>query len=146
MKSSMIKIDLEKKIAFIEIGGSPTHIEIQHSIDELLNHPNHREGMDEIWDFRTASITSINENELKTLANFVQKHIHKLANRVAYVVEKNIKYYSIGRMWMVYAEISNVNQEREIFYNIEDAEKWLLFFRQKFYESIVTNGYSGLTH
>ena len=121
----MIKIDLVKKIAFIEVGGTPTHIEIQESIDELLKHPDHKDGMDEIWDFRSASMTSFNENELKILAGFVRKRLPKLAKRVAYVITKEVDY-GIGRMWMTYAEISDANQERQLFYNMEEAVKWLV--------------------
>ena len=121
----MIKIDLEKNIAFIDVGGTPTHIEIQESIDALLEHPDHRDGMNEIWDFRTTSTTSFNENELKLLANFVRKRLPKLAKRVAYVFAKDVDY-GVGRMWLAYAEMFGAEQERELFRNMEEAVEWLI--------------------
>ena len=120
----MIKIDLEKNIAFIEVGGTPTHIEIQELIDELLRNPDHKDGMDEIWDFRKASMTSFNENELRMLADHVKKSLPKLAKRVAHVIGKNVDY-GMGRMWITYAEITGANQVRELFTNMEEAVAWL---------------------
>ena len=121
----MVKIDLEKNIAFIDVGGTPTHIEIQASIDALLKHPDHRDGMDEIWDFRTASMTSFNENELRLLADFVKKRLPKLARHVAHVIAKDVDY-GIGRMWMAYAEMSDAEQERELFHSMEEAVAWVI--------------------
>ena len=121
----MIKIDLVKNIAFIEVGGTPTHIEIQESINELLKHPDHTDGMDEIWDFRTASMISFNEKELNILAGFVKEHLPKLAKRTALVIAKDLDY-GIGRMWMSYAEISDAIQERQLFRNFEEAVEWLV--------------------
>lgn len=120
----MIKIDLEKNIAFIEVAGTPIHIEIQEIIEELLRHPDHVEGMDELWDFRKASLVSFDKEKLQSLGSFVRENLPKLAKRVAYVIAGE-KDYGIGRMWLGYAEIAGANQERELFKTVEDAEKWL---------------------
>ena len=121
----MIKIDLVKNIAFIEVGGTPTHIEIQEAIIELLKHPDHTDGMDEVWDFSKASVKSFNEKELGILANFVKERLPRLAKRTALVVAKDLDY-GIGRMWMSYAEMSDAIQERQLFRNIEEAVEWLV--------------------
>ena len=125
----MITIDLDKNIALIKVDGAPTHIEIQKSIQALLRHPAHSDGMDEIWDFRQASMGSFNEKELKLLASFVKSRLPRLAKRVAYVIAKDVDY-GIGRMWMTYAEFSGATQERQLFINMEEAEAWILSHQQ----------------
>ena len=120
----MIKIDLEKNIAYIEVGGTPTHIEIQESIDELLKNPDHIDGMDEVWDLSKASMKSFNQNGLKSLAGYVKERLPKLAKRVAYVVAEDLDY-GIGRMWLANAEIFGANQERQLFRSLEEAVGWI---------------------
>ncbi|MBN2012609.1 hypothetical protein JW960_24990 [candidate division KSB1 bacterium] len=131
----MIKIDLEKNIAFIEIGGIPTHIEIQESIDELLRHPDHTDGMDEIWDFSNASMISFNENELRILSSFVKEHLPRLGKRTALLIAEDYDF-GIGRMWMAYAEISGAKQERKLFRNMEEAVDWIESFQKVRNENI----------
>ena len=120
----MIKVEPVKSIVVIEVVGTPTHIEIQEAIDEFLRHPDHKDGMDEIWDFRKASMASFNESKLRILADFVKERLPKLAKRVAYVIAKDVDY-GIGRMWMTYADILNAKQERQLFRNMEEAVAWL---------------------
>lgn len=120
----MVKIDLAKNIAFIEVNGTPTRRDIQESIDELLKNPDHIDGMDEIWDFSKASMKSFNEKELRDLASYVKARLPKLAKRVAYVVAEDLDY-GIGRMWLANAEIFGANQERQLFRSREEAVAWL---------------------
>ncbi len=120
----MIRIDLGKEIAFIEIGGTPTLSEIQESIGELLDHPDHKAKMDEIWDFRSASMSSFGREELQGLAACVKVHLAQLGERVAHVIAKDVDY-GIGRMWTTYASIYGANQHRTVVYSIEDALRWL---------------------
>ena len=120
----MIKIDLEKNIASIQINGTPTYLELKEYIDAILTHPDHRDGMDEIWDFSNASLLSLYEKELRILAVFVEERLPKIAKRVAYVIADDVDY-GIGRMWMVYAVKSDAHQERKLFRTMEEAIDWL---------------------
>lgn len=125
----MVKIDLERNIALIEVSGTPTSAEIQDSIDELLRHPDHVDGMDEIWDFRKATMVSFREKELQNLATFIRERLPKLAQRTALVIAEDVDY-GIGRMWMAHAENLNADQDRELFKNMEEAVEWLLSSRK----------------
>lgn len=119
----MIKIDHEKSIAIIEIHGTAEMPDIQRAIKALLENPDHLDGMDEIWDFREASLESFTRKDLQDLALFISKHLDKLAKRTALVVKNDLEF-GIGRMWDVYAE-SDAPQERKLFRDIEEAFDWL---------------------
>lgn len=118
----MVKIDREKAIAIIEIRGTPKISDVRQAIEALLENPDHSDGMDEIWDFREASLTAITTKDLQTLAIYVSQYIGKLAKRTAFVVKNDLEY-GIGRMWEVYAE--DAPQKRQLFRDIEDAFDWL---------------------
>lgn len=118
----MIKIDREKSIAVITVQGTPKVSDIRHTIEALLDHPDHLDGMDEIWDFREASLT-FSANELEDLALFVNQHLDKLARHTALVVSKDLEY-GIARMWSAYAE-AKAPQVRHIFRDMEEALDWL---------------------
>ena len=77
----MITIYRERAIAIIEIHGTPTIEDIKETIDALLKHPDHLDGMDEIWDFRQAAMASFTAEDLRTLALFVKQHLDRLARR-----------------------------------------------------------------
>ena len=121
----MVKIIHAKNIAVIEVGGAPASIDIQQNIEALLTHPDYKDGMSELWDFRQASMVSFDSEELLSLATYVKKHLQRLAKRVAYVVAEDVDF-GIGRMWLTYAEIQEAKQERRLFRKIEDAEQWLM--------------------
>lgn len=61
----MIKIDADKNIAYIEVSNTPTHTDIIEAVEELFNHPDHVDGMNELWDFTNASMESFDREELK---------------------------------------------------------------------------------
>ena len=119
----MIKIDHEKSIAIIEISGTPKMSDIKQKIIDLMGNPEHFDGMDELWDFRNASLASLTAENIQALSSFVGENLDKLAQRTALVVRRNLEY-GIGRMWEAYAEV-DAPQKRKLFRDIEEAIDWL---------------------
>ena len=119
----MIRIDHEKAMVVVEIHEKPTTMDIQEAIKAILDNPDHVDGMDEVWDFRHASLTDFTVDNLQSLAMFVSQHLDQLARRTALVVGRDLEH-GIARMWIAYAE-ERAPQERRIFRDVEAALEWL---------------------
>jgi len=119
----MVQIDREKNIAMIEIQGQPTILNIREIVESLLFNPDHQDGMDELWDFRHASLANFTVEDLMSLAVFLTQHLDRLGKRVALVVGRDLEY-GIGQMWGAYAEES-APRERRLFRCMDEAFVWL---------------------
>ncbi|MBN2161844.1 MAG: hypothetical protein JXR25_06485 [Pontiellaceae bacterium] len=119
----MIMLDLEKSVAIVQLTGKPSFEDVRCKIEELLNHPDHINGMDELWDFSNADMTSLRENELRMLSFFIGQHTDRIAKRTALVLGRDVDY-GIARMWEVYAG-HQAPQERHLFRSLDDAFSWL---------------------
>lgn len=123
----MVRIDTDEQIVWIELPGILGIKEIEAAVDQLLDHPDHRDGMDEIWDFRHTNFVNIGAEQLRSFAIFVASRLDRLANRVVYVPGRDLEY-GIVRMWEAYAE-EEAPQERKILHDIDAAREWLLVRR-----------------
>ena len=119
----MIQIDLIKNLAVIEIQGQPTILNICEIVEMLLSSPGHTDGMDEVWDFRNASLANFTSEDLTFLAPFLARHLDRLGRRAALVVGRDLEY-GIGQMWGAFAE-EKAPRERRLFRSMEDAFQWL---------------------
>jgi hypothetical protein len=119
----MVSIDRERGIALIEVQGQPTFHNIHEIVEALLRNADHRDGMDEVWDFRHASLANFTIEDLVSIARFLNDHIDRLGKRAALVVGRDVEY-GIGQMWAGYAE-ENAPRERRLFRCMEEAFDWL---------------------
>ena len=119
----MIQIDRESAIAVIEINGIPTKTNIQETIEELLNHLDHVDGMDEIWDFRNALLADVTAEHIQSCIPTIARHLDRLGKRAALVAGSELGF-GLGIMWEVYAE-DKAPRERCIFRDMESALGWL---------------------
>jgi len=79
--------------------------------------------MDEVWDFRNASLANFTVEDLVSLAPSLSQHLDRLGRRVALVVGRDLEY-GVGQMWGAYAE-ENAPRERRLFRCMEEACGWL---------------------
>ena len=119
----MIQIDPKKNLAVIEINGKPTILNICEIVETLLSNPDHTDGMDEVWDFRNASLANFTIEDLTFLAPFLARHLDRLGKRAALVVGRDVEY-GIGQMWGAFAQ-EKAPRERRLFRSMEDAFLWL---------------------
>lgn len=119
----MIQIDLKRNLAVIEIHGQPTIVNICEIVETLLSNPDHTDGMDEVWDFRDASLANFSIEDLTFLAPFLARHLDRLGRRAALVVGRDVEY-GIGQMWEAFAK-EYAPRERRLFRTMEDAFLWL---------------------
>ena len=119
----MVRIDREKKIAVLEIQGTTTFLNIHEIIEALLSHPEHTDGMDEVWDFRDASLANFTAEDLIAIAALLTQHLDRLGRRAALVVGRDLEY-GIGQMWRAFAE-ENAPRDRRLFRSMEEAFAWL---------------------
>ncbi len=120
----MINIDQDKNIAYIKITGSPTIQEMQKVIHALLEHPEYKEGMDEIWDSRGSSIAHWTEDEMRSQMFFSKTAVPDVTGRIAFVVGDEVSYGMV-RMWMTHAEMGGSKGVRNVFKDINSAVSWL---------------------
>ena len=119
----MIQIDREKNIAMLEIHGHPTILSIREIVEALLSDPDHQDGMDEIWDFRHASLANFTSEDLISIASLLTQHLDRLGKRAALVVGRELEY-GVGQMWSAFAE-EGAPRERRLFRCMEEAFLWL---------------------
>lgn len=119
----MVRIDLEKSIAVIELQGKLTILNVHETVEALLSNPDHKDGMNEVWDFRNASLANFTVEDLTSLAPFLTLHLDRLGKRAALVVGRDLEY-GIGQMWSAFAE-ERAPRERRLFRTMEEAYLWL---------------------
>jgi hypothetical protein len=122
---AMVRIDRLKRVAVIEIQGQPTVHNIGKIVEALLFNPEHIDGMDEIWDFRNASLANFTVEDLVAIARILNEHLGRLGRRAALVVGRDLEY-GIGQMWAAYAG-ALAPRERRLFRCMEEAFDWLAF-------------------
>ena len=92
------------------------------AIAQLARHPDYREGMDSITDYRDAEI-KLSYDAMRTLAS--RSAATEKWGRVAIVVSRNVEY-GLARMYEEMIEFHNGHiKEFRIFNSIEEAERWL---------------------
>jgi len=93
---------------------------------ELNIHPEHLDGMKELWDLRTASLESLTGNDIMLATNSLRRFSTSTSRTTAFVVSSDLNYGMIS-MWNAYADMV-LPKERRIFRDYEDAREWILGF------------------
>ena len=124
-----IIIDTEFQIAIVDGTNISSLSELQNTVLALLQHSDHINGMDSIFDFRQTDFSFATNEIIETYANWLAPYTPRLARKVAVVVERDLEF-GIIRMWNTKSEgISD--QERMIFKDMDSARDWLLSSRSK---------------
>lgn len=121
----MMTFDLQHNIVYLNIVGSPTPSDIKHLIAAQINHPDYQSGMNELWDFREASMGHISEQDLRVLADYVKETFNGVKKRIAFVVNDSLSF-GMGRMWITIAELSGAKHDRRLFESVDAAQSWLI--------------------
>ena len=91
---------------------------------ELNTHPEHLDGMKELWDLRTASLESLTGNDIMLATNSLRQFGTSTSRTTAFVVSNDLNYGMIS-MWNAYADIV-LPKDRRIFRDYEEARVWIL--------------------
>jgi len=121
----LLEIDSSRNLVRETWSGDVTLENYKSAIAELRHHPEYRQGMDGLTDYRCARIMlSYNSmTMLASLCSFTEKWRH-----VAVVVSRVVDY-GLARMYQALTESSGSHvKEFGIFMSIEEAERWLASF------------------
>ncbi len=121
----MLTFDPQANIVYVNIVGSPTPTDIQRLIATQVRHPDYKDGMNELWDFREATMGHISEQDLRLLADFVKETFYSVKKRIAFVVNDSLSF-GMGRMWITIAELSGADHDRRLFESVDAAKSWLI--------------------
>ncbi|MBN1797560.1 MAG: STAS/SEC14 domain-containing protein [Spirochaetales bacterium] len=117
-----ISLDIENDIITRTVRGLVSTEELVKSIETVLNHPDFHPGMKSLTDLSQATHHTDSE-DIQKIAMLISQNIKKIkGGKAAAVVSKKI---SFGMMRMLQNYTSGIPFEIEIFYNIEEAKKWL---------------------
>lgn len=117
-----VRIDLEERIAWIDLGSAAAVTEIREKLSQLLAHPDYDAGLDVIYDCRRADFSAISATDLQSLAGFLAANRYR-PKRSAMVVSRDVDY-GVARMWAVYAQARPT--ERAVFRQVDEAHDWIL--------------------
>ena len=118
-----LRIDTEKKIAYIKIFGFTTSKQILEALDMTASNEKYQKGMGRLWDFRDADLSSLNFQTIRKLGKYSKKFPPGINDvKVAFVSERDLEY-GLSRMFEMSSE---ANTLISVFRTIDDAEKWLM--------------------
>ncbi|MBW1813454.1 MAG: hypothetical protein JRJ39_07210 [Deltaproteobacteria bacterium] len=117
-----VSIDKKSDLVLRVVQGLVSTDELLKSLEDVLNHPDYHPGMKSLTDLREATPFT-NTGDVEQIANLLQKRKDRFKEgKAAVVVSKEVSYGMI-RMLQAYAADSPF--EIEVFYDIEEAKKWL---------------------
>ncbi len=119
-----IHIDTQPAIAMINMAGMSGYSDLKRAVIALLEHPEHVDCMETIYDLRNAKLESITASDMSEFARWLVPYMARLSKRLAIVVNGDLEF-GIVRMWISYSE-GIISQDRMIFRDMESAKKWLL--------------------
>ena len=88
-----------------------------------LAHPDYHQGIEELLDFRDASIGGLRGDEVRMMRHYVQGQPEAMPGRNVMVVSTALEF-GIGRMIASMIE-QGEPLERHVAYSVEDALEWL---------------------
>ena len=118
------KFDKINNIIINTVNGDFTVNEFIDTFTKMLSNPDFSPGMNALWDFRNASLSSLSSNDLEKMIIFMERNIPQrgIDYKLAGVVSKDVDY-GISRMFDAYAE--NLPLKKRVFRDYDEAIKWL---------------------
>ncbi len=120
-----LKIDQEKKIAYIKIIGPASSKDILDAFDIAVSDKKYKKGMGRLWDFTDIDLSSLDSSVISEMANYSLKFPSGIGDvKVAFVVTKTLEY-GLTRMFQIHSSMG-AKTKVEIFNTIDEAEKWIM--------------------
>ena len=120
----VLQFSFTEQTAIITVEDFFALAEIGETFQALYSHPLHRAGMDELWDFRKATLENASNQEILNKSTMLRKHIKKSSERTAFVVANDLMYGLIS-IWNAYAD-TILRKDRRIFRSYKSAYNWLI--------------------
>lgn len=115
----------DRQLAIVTIRGAVTFEMLRDGYLGLLAHPDHKKGMDAIWDTTAAKSSTLTEAELDGFRDLLRDHIDPAAGQVktAIVTPTDVTFGMARVIQSMYD--ADLPVTFKIFATIEDAKAWL---------------------
>ena len=117
-----LRIDEEKKIAYIRLSGLLSRKIILDAFDLTVSDKRYKRGMGRLWDFRDADLSSLGSKTIVEMAQYSLKFPSGINDVKVAFVTSSVLEYGLSRMFEISSEAKTpIN----IFRSIAEAEKWM---------------------
>lgn len=108
---------------WIVLEGTPDLREFSSVVPVLHAHPQFREDVDRIDDYRQASLARLDNKDFDRIRSFMERQPQRVLRRQAAVVRERLDY---GLSRMFHGRIDDeVAQRRAVFHSLAEAAEWL---------------------
>jgi hypothetical protein len=119
-----LRTDHAKNIAYIRLTGLLNREVILDAFDATVSDKRYRKGMNRLWDFRDADLSSMDSSTIAEMAMYSTKFPAGINDvKVVFVVNREMEY-GLSRMFEAYSMDGMTTVS--VFYTMDDAEAWLL--------------------
>jgi len=119
-----LRTDHAKNIAYIRLTGLLNREVILDAFDATVSDKRYRKGMNRLWDFRDADLSSMDSSTIAEMALYSTKFPAGINDvKVVFVVNREMEF-GLSRMFEAYSMDGMTTVF--VFYTMEDAEAWLL--------------------
>jgi hypothetical protein len=116
------RIDKESGIVYTTINGRTNTDEIVESLENLLNNPDFKPGLNGIADLRNSEMDTFSA-DVKRIAGLMIEYRNKIGpSKTAVVISKDVTF-GMTRVFQAFSEQSSI--ETAIFRDMEEALRWL---------------------
>jgi hypothetical protein len=117
-----LRIDEEKKIAYIKLSGRLSKEAILSVFDLAVSDKRYKKGMGRLWDFRDADLSTLDVMTIVDMAQYSKKFPPGINNvKVAFVTNRDLEY-GLCRMFEM---SSNAETPIHVFRTMAEAEEWM---------------------
>ena len=122
MKKMDLRIDEEKKIAYIKLSGRLSKEAILSVFDLAVSDKRYKNGMGRLWDFRDADLSTLDVMTIVEMAQYSIKFPPGINNvKVAFVTNRDLEY-GLSRMFEM---SSNAKTPIQVYRTMAEAEEWM---------------------
>lgn len=120
-----LRIDEARNIAYIKVTGRLGKQEILEAFDAAVSHQRYRMGMDRLWDFRDADLSSLDASTIQEIARYSTTFPAGITDvREAFVTSRTLEF-GLLRMFEAYSESAEARTTIAVFDAMQDAETWM---------------------
>lgn len=126
MKESVLDLqtDQAKNIAYIRLTGPLSRDIILDAFDATVSDKRYRKGMNRLWDFRDADLSSLDSSTIAEMAMHSTTFPAGINDvKVVFVVSREMEF-GLSRMFEAYS--MDAKTSVSVFYTMGEAEAWLL--------------------
>ena len=117
-----VRIDKEADLVSRTVTGSVSGEELIASFQDTLDHPDYHPGMKSLMDFRLFD-HQLGSQDMRKFADFFLERSDAVRGTPTAVVVSQAVSYGLVRMLQAYIEAAPITLE--VFYDLEEAERWL---------------------